>query len=81
MAFCVFSLAENAVRRIYPSPLGPKPAPGVVTTPVLFNISLKKSHEPMFFGALAQIYGAFSPPLTESPAADNAVRIIFAFSR
>ena len=32
MASSHFSFLQNEVSRIYPSPLGPKPTPGVVTT-------------------------------------------------
>ena len=40
-----FSWCPNAVRRTNPSPLGPKPTPGVTTTLASYNIWSKKSHE------------------------------------
>lgn len=58
----VFSLVENAVNLTYPSPLGPKPEPGVVTTPVSSSNLSKKSHDFIPFGVFAQMYGAFTPP-------------------
>ena len=42
--------AESVVRRIYPSPLGPKPTPGVPTTLASYNICSKNRHEDRPFG-------------------------------
>ena len=44
-AALVSSAPPKAVTRIYPSPLGPKPAPGVVTTPASVSNRSKKLQE------------------------------------
>ena len=62
-----FACLPKAVRRIYPSPLGPKPTPGVPTTLASYNICSKNRQELMSFGVFSQIYGAFTPPYTSSP--------------
>ena len=42
--------SPNAVKRIYPSPLGPKPTPGVPTTLASYNICSKNRHDESPFG-------------------------------
>ena len=42
--------SPNAVSRIYPSPLGPKPTPGVPTTLASYNICSKNRHDESPFG-------------------------------
>lgn len=46
MASTQSSCLPKAVRRIYPSPLGPKPTPGVPTTLASYNICSKNRQEP-----------------------------------
>ena len=50
----VASASPKAVSRIYPSPLGPKPAPGVVTTLACWSRRSKNAQEPSPSGVLAQ---------------------------
>ena len=53
-AWTVASATPKPVRRIYPSPLGPKPAPGVVTTLASWRRVSKKAQEPIPAGVLTQ---------------------------
>ena len=62
MASRVLSASPTAVRRMKPSPLGPKPAPGVVTTLASWSSRSKNSQLPWPSGALNQIYGESVPP-------------------
>ena len=80
IASSIFSLSPKAVSLKYPSPLGPKPTPGVPTTPVLFSNLSKNYHDFISFGTLSQIYGAFIPPYTLKPAVFNPSVMTFAFS-
>lgn len=52
-AWRVASASPKPVRRIYPSPLGPKPAPGVVTTLAWHSSRSKNSQEPIPLGVRA----------------------------
>ena len=61
IAFSVFSFVLNAVRRKYPSPALPKPAPGVPATPASSSLS-KKSQEGIPPGVFSHIYGELTPP-------------------
>ena len=60
----VLSKLPKAVNLKYPSPLGPKPEPGVPTIFFSSNNLSKNSHEVIPFGTLSQIYGALIPPYT-----------------
>merc|ERR1712176_1260776 len=52
------SLGANALSRRYPSPPGPKPAPGIVTTCAFSKISEKVSQLLFPSGSLTNTYGA-----------------------
>ena len=67
MASTQSSCLPKAVRRIYPSQLGPKPTPGVPTTLASYDICPKNLQEVLSFGVFSQMYGAFTPPYTSSP--------------
>jgi len=55
IASFTLSGVANAVRRTYPSPAGPKPAPGVQTTLALLKSRSKNSHEPTPLGVCTQM--------------------------
>jgi len=65
IASLVFSALPNAVRRKYPSPLGPKPDPGVpydIKQSQAGNQRTASLSCPS--GVFNQMYGAFTPPDT-----------------
>ena len=55
MARTVFSWVPKAVSLKYPSPLGPKPEPGVPTTFAFSKRKSKNSQEVMVPGVFSQI--------------------------
>ena len=55
IASTVASASPNAVRRTYPSPEGPNPAPGVVMMLARSSSWSKNSHEPTPSGVLHQM--------------------------
>ena len=71
--------SPNAVSRKKPSPLRPKPAPGVPTTFAFSSSTSKNSHEVSPPGHLSQIYGEFTPPVNHMPHCDSALAITPAF--
>src|SRR6266849_8840111 len=66
----------NAVRRKYPSPVGPNPEPGMPTTCASARSLSKKSQEESRAGVRTQRYGALLPPWTVSPAPASPLRMI-----
>ena len=54
MASSQSARSPKAVKRIYPSPLGPKPTPGVPTTLASYSICSKNFHELTSPGAFTQ---------------------------
>src|SRR5699024_163147 len=55
MASTQSSCLPKAVSRIYPSPLGPKPTPGVPTTLASYSICSKNRQEPVPSGVFSQM--------------------------
>ena len=68
---CIASKASlwlpKAVSRMNPSPLGPKPTPGVVTNAALLSNLLKNDHEVSPSGIFTHRYGEQTPPKTVKP--------------
>ncbi len=83
IASVVASWVAKAVRRKYPSPLGPKPTPGVPTTWHSSNRRSKNSHDEWnHSGPMVRIqtYGPLTPPYAGIPASSSASFIMRAFS-
>src|SRR5512139_3500259 len=78
-ASSTFSLLPKAERRKNPSPDGPNPLPGVPTTWHSARSLSKKSHDESPPGVFSQMYGAFTPPYTVSPADFSPSRMTRAF--
>jgi len=78
MASMVFSFVLNEVNLKYPSPLGPKPLPGVPTIFNSFSNLSKNSHEVNPSSIFSHMYGEFSPPYTLYPTLSNPSFIILA---